>query len=168
MKQSITILVTLFIILSCKTENKSSVSETSQEYHIVKNKESKSLKDANGFSVVNHEDYKILSITNPWPKAENSFNYALIPNKNASKISLNKNDYNNVITTPVQKIVVTSTTHIPALELLGVEQILVGFPGTNYISSEKKNHINIIPAFKIDSLLCVFSYLIVYLAHVSR
>jgi len=38
----------------------------------------------------------------------------------------------------------------------------------NYISSEKKNHINIIPAFKIDSLLCVFSYLIVYLAHVSR
>ena len=38
----------------------------------------------------------------------------------------------------------------------------------NYISSEKKSHINIIPAFKIDSLLCVFSYLIVYLAHVSR
>jgi iron complex transport system substrate-binding protein len=32
---------------------------------------------------------------------------------------------------------VTSTTHIPALELLGVEQTLVGFPGTDYISSEK-------------------------------
>ncbi|MDX1317224.1 MAG: ABC transporter substrate-binding protein, partial [Xanthomarina gelatinilytica] len=35
------------------------------------------------------------------------------------------------------KIVVTSTTHIPALELLGVEKSLVGFPGTDYISSEK-------------------------------
>ena len=32
---------------------------------------------------------------------------------------------------------VTSTTHIPSLELLGVENSLVGFPGTDYISSEK-------------------------------
>jgi hypothetical protein len=30
---------------------------------------------------------------------------------------------------------VTSTTHIPALELLGKTETLVGFPGTDYISS---------------------------------
>ncbi|MDB9960553.1 ABC transporter substrate-binding protein [Oceanihabitans sp.] len=32
---------------------------------------------------------------------------------------------------------VSSTTHIPALELLNVEETLVGFPGTDYVSSEK-------------------------------
>ena len=31
----------------------------------------------------------------------------------------------------------TSTTHIPSLELLGVENTLIGFPSTDYISSEK-------------------------------
>ncbi|MBN4085493.1 ABC transporter substrate-binding protein, partial [Flavobacteriaceae bacterium AH-315-B10] len=36
-----------------------------------------------------------------------------------------------------KRIVVTSTTHIPALELLGVENTLIGFPGTKYVSSKK-------------------------------
>ncbi|MFT4737103.1 MAG: iron complex transport system substrate-binding protein [Cyclobacteriaceae bacterium] len=34
-----------------------------------------------------------------------------------------------------KKIVVTSTTHLPYLEMLGVEQALVGFPSTRYIYS---------------------------------
>ena len=34
------------------------------------------------------------------------------------------------------QIVVTSTTHIPSLEMLGVSEALVGFPNLNYISSE--------------------------------
>ncbi len=42
-----------------------------------------------------------------------------------------------IIPIPLKSIVVTSTTHIPALELLGVENTLVGFPNTDYISSEK-------------------------------
>ena len=39
-----------------------------------------------------------------------------------SKITLNEEDFDGIIPIPVKKIVVTSTTHIPALELLGVEQ----------------------------------------------
>lgn len=42
-----------------------------------------------------------------------------------------------IIPIPIKSIVVTSTTHIPALELLGVENTLEGFPNTDYISSEK-------------------------------
>jgi iron complex transport system substrate-binding protein len=38
---------------------------------------------------------------------------------------------------PIKSIVVTSTTHVPALEMLGVENTLVGFPNTDYISSKK-------------------------------
>jgi len=48
-----------------------------------------------------------------------------------------RDQYDAVITTPISSIIVTSTTHIPALELLNEEDKLVGFPGTDYISSEK-------------------------------
>jgi iron complex transport system substrate-binding protein len=44
---------------------------------------------------------------------------------------------NNTIQVPLQSIVVTSTTIIPYLELLGVENRLAGFPNTNFISSKK-------------------------------
>lgn len=36
-----------------------------------------------------------------------------------------------------ERIIVTSTTHLPYLELLGIEDRLVGFPNTKYISSQK-------------------------------
>ena len=48
-----------------------------------------------------------------------------------------KDEYDGIIITPVKQIVVTSTTHIPALELLNEEETLIGFPGTDYVSSEK-------------------------------
>ncbi len=44
---------------------------------------------------------------------------------------------NNIIYTPVEKIIATSTTDIPYLEALEKETTLVGFTGTNYISSKK-------------------------------
>lgn len=92
---------------------------------------------AEGFKITNYKTHKTLSISNPWPKSENSYNYGLVSEKNRAKLTLVKEEFNGILTTPVQKIVVTSTTHIPALELLNVEQTLVGFPGTDYVSSEK-------------------------------
>ena len=41
----------------------------------------------------------------------------------------------HIIEVPVQKLVVTSTSHIPSLSLLGISETLVGFPNTEYISS---------------------------------
>jgi len=80
------------------------------------------LKYAKGFKITEYETHKVLEIKNPWPNAEESYTYIL-------------SDSN--IKIPIEKIVVTSTTHIPALELLNVEHSLVGFPGTRFISSEK-------------------------------
>jgi iron complex transport system substrate-binding protein len=36
---------------------------------------------------------------------------------------------------PVERVVLTSTTHIPSLEALGLQDRLVGFPGLEYVSS---------------------------------
>lgn len=46
-------------------------------------------------------------------------------------------EYDHKIKIPLNKIVVTSTTHIPSLETIEEENTLIGFPGLDYISSEK-------------------------------
>lgn len=77
------------------------------------------LKYAQGFSATTYDTHTVLEIKNPWPNVNETY----------------KHEFKNK-TLPIKKIVVTSTTHIPALELLGVEQALVGFPGSDYISSK--------------------------------
>ena len=92
---------------------------------------------AEGFKIVNYSTHKILEINNPWPKAEKIYRYLLLSKEQATSKLFNKDEYDGILTIPIENIVVTSTTHIPALELLGVENTLVGFPGANYVSSEK-------------------------------
>lgn len=89
---------------------------------------------AKGFKVFQTDDYKKIEVTSPWPGSTEIFTYILI-NRDAKKPENIK--YDALIEIPVQKLVVTSTTHIPALELLGVENTLAGFPGSQYISSKK-------------------------------
>lgn len=92
---------------------------------------------AKGFYVEDYETHKILSIKNPWPEATKQYKYLITADTNLSKMTFPKDEFDGIITNNLNKIVVTSTTHIPALESLGVEQTLVGFPGTDYISSKK-------------------------------
>ena len=92
---------------------------------------------AEGFSITNNGNHSILEINGPWPDSKDNFKYVLISTEEAAKTTFMQDQYDGIIITPIQKIVVTSTTHIPALELLGVENTLVGFPGTNYVSSTK-------------------------------
>jgi iron complex transport system substrate-binding protein len=126
--KSIKFLFLFFIVSTCKNETKSVVLETSETKQL-------ELKYAKGFSVKYFETYKELTILKPWPKSEKSYSYA-IPSENAD-VDFKSRAFDATIDHKINKIVVTSTTHIPALELLGVEQTLVGFPGTNYISSKK-------------------------------
>ncbi|WP_422103745.1 ABC transporter substrate-binding protein [Winogradskyella sp.] len=122
------LLLFVFAFISCKNEpSKSTVEAT--------NSPTLELKYAKGFKFKNYDTYKVLEIHNPWPKADKSYTYG-ISDKNAI-IDWKDDGFDGIITDTVKKIVVTSTTHIPALELLGVEHTLVGFPGTDYISSEK-------------------------------
>jgi len=89
---------------------------------------------AKGFSIVQHTGYMVVRVTNPWPNASQQFTYVLQNKNGRVPDSLRKFP---VIPVPIKSIVVTSTTHIPSLEMLGVEKTLVGFPNLKYISSEK-------------------------------
>ncbi|TXD95229.1 ABC transporter substrate-binding protein [Gillisia hiemivivida] len=121
------ILLCLIIFSSCKNE----------ESKIVYSKatgEVVPVEYAKGFKIQQFDGYKLMTVKNPWPKADKSFTY-LLAEKEANIPS--EVQYDLKVTIPVQKIVVTSTTHIPSLEILNEEQSLLGFPGLNYISSEK-------------------------------
>ena len=89
---------------------------------------------AKGLEIYKYQGFSVLKITNPWPDAAASFTYILQENSGIIPDSLKQF---SIIQIPIKSIVVTSTTHIPALELLGVENTLVGFPNTDYISSVK-------------------------------
>ncbi len=95
------------------------------------------IKYANGFSIEKQASgLVVLKIVSPWPNVEASFSYALVPKEKQAIITLNKNDFDAIISVPIENLVVTSTTHIPALEALGVLDRLIGFPDTDYISSK--------------------------------
>jgi iron complex transport system substrate-binding protein len=124
------LLLFLTLVSSCKND-------ASKQENLITTGQKADLKYATGFSIVNFDNYKVLEINSPWPKSEKKYSYVLLTNEQATVSTYNKEDFDGIIVTPIEKIVVTSTTHIPALELLNVEESLVGFPGTDYISSEK-------------------------------
>ena len=89
---------------------------------------------ATGFTISKVENYTVISIVTPGSNTKKNLRYALAENDIVIK---NPERYDALIRVPLQKIVVTSTTHIPSLEALGVENSLVGFPNLKYISSKK-------------------------------
>ncbi|OAB28857.1 iron complex transport system substrate-binding protein [Flavobacterium fryxellicola] len=122
--------ITLFLILlsfyGCQQNNSNSNATLASQ----KNE----IQFAKGLEIYKYKGYSIVIITNPWPNAKENFTYVLQEKNGIVPDSLKKF---NTIQIPIKSIVVTSTTHIPALEMLGVETTLIGFPNTDYISSEK-------------------------------
>lgn len=86
------------------------------------------IKYAKGFDIEYFNNIKKLIIKHPYPKANEQLSYTFSKTNDSTK---------SHIQTPLKRIVVTSTTHIPMLELLNEETSLVGFQNTKYVSSEK-------------------------------
>lgn len=93
-----------------------------------------SIQYAKSLAIHKQDGYTIVTVSNPWPDAVKDFKYILKEKNGIVPDSLKKYTQINV---PLQSIVVTSTTNIPFLEMLDVEKSLVGFPHTDYVSSEK-------------------------------
>lgn len=121
--QKFGILILVFFLVQCKNElQKVSISKSNVvEY-------------AKGFTIENHEGFSIVTVKNPWPKATKTYTYILQEKNGIIPDSLKQN---TIIHIPIKSIVVTSTTHLPSLEMLEEEKTLVGFPNLNYISSDK-------------------------------
>jgi iron complex transport system substrate-binding protein len=115
----------LFIICSysCKKEVLKSVNLSHSKSEI---------KYAKGFDIVNKNGIKKLIIKAAYQNSKSISEYEI------RQIAVEKSDFkNNIIHVPIEKIVVTSTTHIPMVELLNEEEAILGFPHAKYVSSEK-------------------------------
>lgn len=121
-------LLLILIFIGCKTDQKQ------ENTPLLEGGDEVEIKYARGLSIVDFGSYFIITVENPWPNATRSYRY-LLAEANAQVPE--DVEFDQKIKIPVEKIVVTSTTHIPSLEILEAEDALVGFPGLEYISSEK-------------------------------
>ncbi|MDP2087796.1 MAG: ABC transporter substrate-binding protein [Flavobacteriaceae bacterium] len=113
------------LIFSCHSNS------SKENRNIIESKKS-SLKYTKNVEMITYGDYQEVIIKNPINQYEIIY-YLVDSHKDIPKNLEGK----KIIRTPLNKIVVTSTTHIAMLELLGVEKSLIGFPQTYFVSSEK-------------------------------
>jgi iron complex transport system substrate-binding protein len=121
----IILIFTSTLIIQCK-KTESVTKTTTAKFNLVEH--------AEGFSIVNYDNFSILKVKNAYPEAKEVYTYVL--HKENAQLPDSLNTYTKV-QVPVKKIIVTSTTHIPSLEMLEMENTIVGFPSTHYVSSAK-------------------------------
>ena len=120
----IVLVASLLAIVSCKKEAQRAVLKSA----------SAKITHAKGFDIVEEKGNKKLIIKSAYQNATEDATYPLskkIPSTALANTKL------NTIQIPVKNIVVTSTTHIPMVELLQSENAIVGFPHGQYVSSER-------------------------------
>lgn len=90
-----------------------------------------------GFELEQKKGYTLLSIKNPnKSQGQKIQSFALVHRDSTQLRKSIAPLYTHIIDIPVKRMVVSSTTHLAAIELLNGQESVVGFPGTQYISSE--------------------------------
>lgn len=122
----ITFVVLFVFLINCQSAKK--------EANLKNSAPSVTVKYASGFSVKYDGKIKWVEVNYPYQGATSGYQYLLVPKGD----SIPAHDANTqVINIPLESIVCTSTTHIPLLDYLDESNKLVGFPTTDYVSSEK-------------------------------
>ncbi len=110
----------LLLAWACKNDpNKETIRASSLEY-------------AKGFTLKSDGPFTEVTIQEPYPNARASLTYLLVPR---TKEVPPHSEQVQVVRTPIEKIVCTSTSHIALLDQLGEIDKLVGFPSTELVSS---------------------------------
>jgi len=117
--QYITPFLLFLLCIQCKQE---------KEKTIVTQQKTSSVTYAKGFDISKENGKTYLILKKVFQNHKEPFTY-LLSDHNDIK--------NNTLKVPMERLVATSTSHIPMIELLGAQDKIVGFPHTKYISSEK-------------------------------
>ena len=87
-----------------------------------------------GFAFEYYEGFKLLHILYHYKPQKDTATYLLLPNHGKIPAAYN---HLPVIRTPVQKVVLMSTTQVALFEMLGAEDVIAGLPNPEYLWSEK-------------------------------
>jgi len=119
------LIISCRLLVSCNSKTSSSKNHS----------DSLNIEYAKGFTVqVLDDGNKLVEVGQPYQGAKSGYRYLLVQKGN--EIPKHEADV-LVVSIPIQSIVCTSTTHIPLLDYLNETDKLIGFPTTDYISSEK-------------------------------
>lgn len=143
------------LIIACNnTPNSPQVSSKSsvncvQNYNIDTDYFTKKINvnSATGFAVEYHNNYKIVTIKNPWRDAKTSFQYVLVQCGTPAPEGFKETQR---ITIPINTVASLSTTHLPHLAKLGVVDKLIGV--SNYKTVNTPEVVEKIKAGKIAQL----------------
>ncbi|MDF5730655.1 MAG: ABC transporter substrate-binding protein [Rhizonema sp. PD38] len=91
-----------------------------------------SINHAQGFVVEYHNNYKVVTVKNPWQNAKTKFQYILVQCGTPVPDKFKKMQ---VIQVPVNKVVSLSTTHLPHLDKLGLVDKLVAVSNTKQVNT---------------------------------
>ncbi len=87
-----------------------------------------------GFAFEYFDGFKLLHILYHYKPQKDTATYLLLPNNSEAPAAY---DHLPVIRTPVQKVVLMSTTQVALFEKLGAENLIAGLPNPEYLWSEK-------------------------------
>ena len=131
--QPILLSLLLLSLIGCSDAEKKSQDNPTEKF-INENIQQSQIKYAGGFTVNYYDGYKIVNVAKPWPDASAGLEYVLV--QKGKTLPENLPDA-QIIEIPIDEIVVTSTTHIPLLDLLEESDKLTGFPNMDLISSPR-------------------------------
>jgi iron complex transport system substrate-binding protein len=87
---------------------------------------------ASGFTVDYHNHYKVVTVSDPWPGASQSFQYLLVQCGTPVPEGY---DQAQVVTVPVERVVALSTTYLPHFDQLDRVDALVGVGQFDQVST---------------------------------
>ncbi len=90
------------------------------------------IKYATGFSVEYQNNYKVVTVNNPWKDASTSFKYVLVECGTPAPEDFKET---KIITIPINTVASLSTTHLPHLAKLGVVDKLVGVSNPKIVNT---------------------------------
>ena len=89
------------------------------------------LEFAKGFELFRGENFWEIHVTQGYTGAEKTYRYLVL--EEGSQVE--KTGFDAIVQLPISKVVLTSTTQVPHLDMLGETDKLIGFPQTDLISS---------------------------------
>ncbi|MBE9066796.1 ABC transporter substrate-binding protein [Leptolyngbya cf. ectocarpi LEGE 11479] len=85
---------------------------------------------SSGFSVDYYNHYKVVTVTQPWKAADETFEYVLVQCGTPTPDGF---ENAQVIQVPIRTVATLSTTYLPHLELLGQVEALVGMDNFDFV-----------------------------------
>jgi iron complex transport system substrate-binding protein len=109
-----------FLILSCEKKTETNLVKTPVP-----------LEFAKGFELFRGENFWEIHVTQGYTGAEKTYSYLILE----EGAQVDKTGFDAVVQLPISKVILTSTTQVPHLDMVGETDKLIGFPQTDLISS---------------------------------